>query len=337
MRDKRRLVFVLSFVVALLLVVSSGTTLAADKYGGMKKLELATASQGGGFFSLGTALTPVLERSLGIPVVATTSKGSNENIALTERGEIWLSMITGSMLYEAWGGTKFFKKKHRNGRILLAFYPSNAFLFTRADSGITKMSQLAGKRVGIGTNPATWNYFTCPMIEAHNIKCPGDVRPVYSGFRDLATQVGDGTIDAAVALETIPAVYQLAQEKKIRVLEFDDSAIKYLDEKVWNYFASDMKQSEMPKDSWDKPVFKTVMWMGPYLVARKDMPDDLAYDIVKATHQNLEELNKANKLFRWAYANNKVLTTPLVDMDWHPAAEKYWREVGLWQGKKPKP
>lgn len=336
MREKRRFVFVLSIVVALVFFASGSSTLAGDKYGGLKKLEIATASQGGGFFALGIALTPVLERDLGITVVATTSKGSNENIALTERGEIPLSMITGSILYEAWSGTYFFKKKHRNGRLLLAFYPSNAFLFTRADSGITKMNQLAGKRVGIGTNPATWNYFTCPMLEAHNIKCPGDVKAVYSGFSDLATQVGDGTVDAAVALETTPAVYQLAQEKDIRVLEFDASAIKYLDEKVWNYFASTMKQSELPKGCWAQPEFKTVMWMGPYLVAKKDLPDDLVYDVVKTTHQNLEELNKANKLYRWALANNKILTTPLADMEWHPGAEKYWKEIGLWQGKKPR-
>ena len=112
---------------------------SAKKDWGVKSLQIASAAQGGGFHALATPLAPIWEKDLGVPVVVSTSRGSNENVALIERGEVTLAMVTGASQAEAWNGEGSFKKPYRNGRLMFAFYPSNAFFFTKADSGMNSL------------------------------------------------------------------------------------------------------------------------------------------------------------------------------------------------------
>src|SRR3990172_8588228 len=119
------------------------------KAGGGKSLQIASAAQGGGFHALATPLAPIWEKDVGVPVVVSTSRGSNENVALLERGEVAMGMVTGSSQAEAWNGEGSYKKQYRNGRLMFAFYPSYAIFFTRADSPLRSVNDLKGKRVGM--------------------------------------------------------------------------------------------------------------------------------------------------------------------------------------------
>ena len=44
-------------------------------------------------------------------------------------------------------------------------------------------------------------------------------------------------------------------------------------------------------------------------------------------------MNKSVNLYRWLVADEKIATKPLRNVPWHPGAMKYWKEVGVWQGK----
>lgn len=303
----------------------------AQKAWGVRSLQIASASQGGGFHALATPLAPIWEKGVGIPVVVSTSRGSTENIALLERGEVALGMVTGASQAEAWNSEGSFKKKYRNGRLMFAFYPSYAFFYTRADSGINTVKDLKGKRVGLGPSASVWDFYMGRILAAHGLEKGKDYAAVYANFTDLATQVGDGTLNAASALETTPAPYQLAEERGVKALKMDPAAINKAVADNWYYFKGKIKASAMPKGHTGGD-FQTVGWMGPYMVAKKDLPDDLVYALTKSFHRNIKELNKSVNLYRWLVDDEKVATTPLRNVEWHPGAVKYWKEAGLWQG-----
>jgi TRAP transporter TAXI family solute receptor len=305
---------------------------AAQKSWGVKSLQVASASHGGGFHALATPLAPIWEKDLGIPVVVSTSRGSTENVALLDRGEVALGMITGASQAEAWNSEGNFKKKYRNGRLMFAFYPSYAFFYTRADSSINTVKDLKGKRVGLGSSPFVWDFYMGRILAAHGLEKRKDYKAVYANFTDLATQVGDGTLDAATSLETIPAAYQLGEERGVKALKMDPAALDKVVADYWYYFKGKIKASAMPKGHTGGD-FQTVGWMGPYMVAKKDLPADLVYALTKSFHLHIKELNRSVNLYRWLVADEKVATSQLRNVDWHPGAVKYWKEAGLWQGK----
>lgn len=302
------------------------------KAGGVKALQIASAAQGGGFHALATPLAPFWEKDAGVPVVVSTSRGSNENVALLERGEVSMAMITGASEAEAWNGEGSFKRQYRNGRLMFAFYPSYAFFFTRADAAISSIKDLKGKRVGMGPSAAVWDFYLGRILSAHGLEKNKDYTAVYADWTDMASQVGDGTLVASAALETTPAAYQLGEERGVKALTMDPAAIDKAVKDYWYYFKGKIKASSMPK-GYKGGDFQTVGWMGPYMIAKKDLPDDLVYTLTKSFHKHIKELNKSMNLYRWLADDEKIATMPLRNVEWHPGAVKYWKEAGLWQGK----
>ena len=63
------------------------------------------------------------------------------------------------------------------------------------------------------------------ILAAHGLKKGKDYKAVYANFTDLATQVGDGTLDAASSLETIPAAYRMGEERGVKALKMDPAAL----------------------------------------------------------------------------------------------------------------
>ena len=324
---------ILIFLVALLgSAFVQGAHAQAAKAEGIKTLQIASGSQGGGFHALATPLAPYWEKDIGVPVVVSTSRGSTENVALLERGEVPLGMVTGASQAEAWNGEGSFKKQYRNGRLMFAFYPSYAFFFTRADSSINSVKDLKGKRVGLGPSASVWDFYMGRILLAHGLVKGKDYTPVYANFTDMATQVGDGTLAASSALETTPAAYQLGEERGVKALTMDPAALDKAVADYWYYFKGKIKASSMPK-GYKGGDFQSVGWMGPYMIAKKDMPDSLVYALTKSFHRHIKELNKSMNLYRWLAEDEKIATMPLRNVEWHPGAVRYWKEVGLWQGK----
>jgi len=323
----RNLVFVTAFLGAALFQVAH-----AQPAGGVKSIQIASASQGGGFHALATPLAPLWEKDLGMPVVVSTSRGSTENIALLERGEVPLGMVTGASQAQAWNGEGSFKKKYRNGRLMFAFYPSYGFFFTRTDSPINSVMDLKGKRVGMGPSASVWDFYMGRILSAHGLEKGKDYTAVYANFTDMANQVGDGTLAASSALETTPAAYQLGEERGVKALTMDPAALDKAVADNWYYFKGAIKAGAMPKGHKGGD-FRSVGWMGPYMIAKKDLPDDLVYAMTKSFHRHIKELNKSVNLYRWVVDDAKIATTPLRNVAWHAGAVKYWKEAGLWQGK----
>lgn len=291
-------------------------------------MEVGGASIGGAFYIVAGGVAKLLEEKLKIPVTAAVTEGSRENIRLLDRKQVQMAVIASNNAYPAYNGIMGFDKKHFFLRTAMGLYP-NAFAFmTLPDSPVRSFADLKGKRVGVGTG-RTWDAFLKPLFRAHGIDYK-DFTPVYAGLGDLYTQLGDGIIVAAPGVVSggnpVPGAQRLAAEKGAAYFGPDPAAVtKVLKELPF------MSRIRITKGT---PTFTkdidTVDIGGPSLYLRNDMDEEIVYQITKLIHQNLGNLAKEVRYFNYANNNPEVLTNDS-GVPFHPGAERYWKEAGLWK------
>src|SRR5580658_7982033 len=95
-------------------------------------IRLGTATPGGGFPLYGDALAEVLNSAdPAIAIEPRNTKGSYENIALLEAGQLDLALVAGEPAYEAFAGIG---RPRSNLKILTAIYATAGMFVVRADS-----------------------------------------------------------------------------------------------------------------------------------------------------------------------------------------------------------
>jgi TRAP transporter TAXI family solute receptor len=251
---------------------------------------------------------------------------------LLDLGRIEAGTVASNALYPSWYGQKPYEKQYRGARIAMWVFPNPTVFFALADKKITKIRDLKGKRVGVGAGPSTWDHLTGPFLEAHGIDYQKDIKRVYGSFEDLCNQVRDGLLDASIGnisagINLMPAISALAAEKKLVFLEWDPQAIESIPAKIPYFMKAVVSAAALPGRQTD---YVTLDLGAMLLVVRHDLPEDFIYKMTKTIHENLPELAKTTKLFKYAADNPKFMTQRLGDIEFHRGSVRYWKEVRLW-------
>lgn len=325
----------LSGLIVILSIVVCGLTASATAAEQLRKFEIGGGSIGGTYYISAAAFADLLSKKLGmaIPFTASATKGSGENIGLLDADRIEAATVSANGLYTAWNGLKPYKKQYRNMRVVMRVFPNPAVFFALKDSGITRISELKGKRVGCGSGPVTWEPVTRPILEAHGIDYDKGVRKVFGGFSDLCNQVRDKLLDASIGNVSagstlMPAISALAAEKELVFLEWDPKVLDTLPEELPYYTRMIVKAAVLPGRKAD---YATLCNGSQQIVVRDDLPDELVYRITKTIHENLSDLAKANQLFQYAVDHPAFMASKLSTIEFHPGSVRYWKEVGLWK------
>ncbi len=292
--------------------------------------QFPTGPTGGGYYFVGGIIGNILENNIdGLSVSAMPSQGSGENLNLIQAGEVPISILGANSMYPAWAGMGDFEgRQMQDFRALMHLYPNPTVFVALENSGITHMNQLAGKRVAAGSAPIPWDAITGPFLEAHNIDYPEDIDLVYGGHGDNFAGVGDGRIDATIGTANMAGVQQLANQRDINFLQWDESARDQLVNNIPYFAKIDVPAATLP--GLDSGVYSTVDMGGPYLVAHKDISDEFAYEIVRVLNENINRLADQRGEFDFIRDNPEKRAKPLGDVEFHPGAQRYWEEQGLW-------
>lgn len=334
-------------VLAILLVIGLGlvTCASAQTPGPTAKqtkgslpssLSIGTASVGGAYYILGTALASLLEKKLGIPVPASPGEGSAENIRLLDRKEVDMGIVAMNTAYPAFRGMQKWKEMTFL-RALVGIYEHPSPFITLAKTGVKDFADLKGKRIGAGSGKATWEPITKAIFECEGI--PWDkVDAVYAGADDLASQLTDGLITAmnsftfAAGTMPIPAVRALIETRKdVVFVKNDVEKIKHIaDYGPWmNPTVIPVGAPGVTKENWPNG-FPCVDIGGPAIMVRADMDEALAYLLTKNICENLGQLSEMTNYFEPAYKNPENLVKAR-GVPFHPGAIKYLKEAGLWK------
>lgn len=242
-----------------------------------------------------------------------------EALRLLEEGKARLALLSLDGIERA-----FVQKQARSarflvgGRILLALH-----IIVPKASPIRSARELQGKRFGILDVGGVGERMTRVALRALGLRYDQG-RPLLMGQH--AAPLKRGEIEALVAAVPLPSplVAGLAGEMEIRVLPLDEASIKAIVQRDRT-----LRREVMPKESYrgqDTEVASVVGTHTNALVARKDLDEASAYQVIEVVLGNPVEMQRACPFAKEFVGENLVPRSRLVPS--HPGAERYFREKG---------
>lgn len=285
-------------------------------------LTIGTASPGGLYLVYGRGLAPILNEAIGIPVTAQATQGPDQNVLLLEHGEAQLGFVTMGVALQAWNGKGEWThgKQLRAMRALFPMYDTPFQFFVAADSGVTSLTGMADKRVGIGPQGGTGGTYLPAVFKALDI--PVALR--YGAWDQLGDQLRSHSLDGfcvTVGAPT-PVVTKLDTEHAIQFVAPSDKEIALLRKAMPELGITAVAPGTYPSLTTE---YKTIGLFN-FAVASKDLPDDLVYAIVKAFYASHDRMVAVHPSARESVVDNLKRNEFL---PYHPGAVRYYREIGV--------
>lgn len=309
--------------VVLLALVAGGPA-AGFAYAQEKALiTLGTATPGGGFPVYGAAYAKLLNDSEPtLSVEPRNTKGSTENVPLIDAGKLDLGQVTGEVTYEAITGIG---RAPARVRIINAMYSQPGMLIVRADSPYRTIAELAGKPIAWGARGSGLVVLARYVLDGLGLDMSRDFQGV------LLDKAADGpamVLDGRVAAlwgggSGWPGFEAVSKAPSgARFIAPDAGDIARIVAKH-----SFLKPITLPAGSYPgqtAAVASVGSW--PFVLARADLPDDVAYKIARALHRS--EAGAVPAPLKESTLANTIAAAPRQDLI-HPGVLRYMREVAL--------
>jgi TRAP transporter TAXI family solute receptor len=287
-------------------------------------LAFATGGTSGTYYPLGGAIANVWNQTVdGVNVTIQPAGASVENINRVSSGEVDIVMAMNNIADQAWKGEgESFPNELKDFRAVGVVYPEVMHIVTTQDSGIESIYDLEGKTVNPGP-PGSGTYVTAyEILNAFGIE-RGDFTENPGSFSDAVTGLKDGNIDAAFAVVSFPssAVTQIATTNPVKILEVTGDEFDKLQENV--PFAAQFPITGGEYNGQDEDA--TTVALQAVMYVRKDLDEDLVYNLTKNLYEQTEEIAKGHARGNQISIDRATdgVTTPF-----HPGAEKYLEEQG---------
>ncbi|ALA20370.1 MULTISPECIES: TAXI family TRAP transporter solute-binding subunit [unclassified Chelatococcus] len=295
---------------------------AQDKTGWPQSLTIGTASQGGTYFIYGNGLANFISEKLGVNASAEVTGGPVQNATLVQTGDHQIGLVTMGPAYEAWTGKSELAPgvEHKDLRALFPMYQTPFQVVALKSSGIKDVKDLAGKRVAVGPAGGTAATYWPRFFEVLEVK------PVisYAGANDATSQVKDGLIDAFAFAAGVPisAFAQIAAENPVNIFSFTKEQQKAILDKM-----PELAEFQIPGglyQGFPDPQDTVSLWN--FAVAHKDMPESLAYEIVKLVMENNDRMKQIHSTASETVPGHVDRNSFL---PYHPGAVRYFEEKGI--------
>lgn len=288
-------------------------------------ISLGTATPGGGFPLYGNAFAEIMNAAdPTIAIEPRNTKGSNENIPLLEAGWLDIALVAGEPSYEAFMGIG---RPATRLKILTAMYSSPGMFVVRADSPYKTIRDLVGKPVAFGAKGSGLPILSRYTLDGLGLKQDVDFQSIYlDRAGDGPAMVLDGRAAALWGAGIgWPGFTVLAESPGgARFIAPDASEIAQIKAKH-----SFLKPLTIPAKSYpgqNDQIHALGSWS--FVLARENLPDDVAYRLARTLHGAEAELCKKLPQACETTAANTVAAAPNVELI-HPGVMKYFREVGV--------
>jgi uncharacterized protein len=312
--------FSLLLVLATLLGACSST-------GQVSELQLGTGSTGGTYYPLGQEIATVMTNNVevdGFNVSAVSTGASNDNLARISREELQLGMTVHIPAQNAQQGKAEFEGNAvDNFGFMGHIYPEVMQVVTLESAGVNTIAELKGKRVAIGP-PGSGTQAAAKQILAAYGLSDGDYTAFEEGFGDAKKKLQDGQVDATFGFLGLPAssIDELqAQTGEVKFLEIEGSALETLQSNT------EYEAFEIPAGSfeWLTDSVNTITAYAILVGSTTQIDEDLGYEITKALFENSSSISHT----QGQHLTKENALKGSKGLNFHPGAEKYFKEVGL--------
>jgi uncharacterized protein len=292
------------------------------------ELSIATGGTGGVYYPIGGGMANVLSKTIpGMAATAEVTGGSVDNLKLIGTGKPYIALSMTDAALDAYKGEDKFKGGKVNVRTLMVLYPNRMHVVTVEGTGITKMSDLKGKRVSTGSPGSATEVMAFRLIEAAGLNKDKDMKRERLGVAESVNAIKDKKIDAFFWVGGLPtaAVTDLAATPGVKIKMIDHAnLVPAMNKKYGNLYVQD----SIPKETYSGMTADnkqaTVMNI---LVANANLSDQTAYNIVKTILDKRAALIAVHKeSANFKLENQTIAASPI---PWHPGAIKYFAEQGI--------
>ncbi|MBV7379054.1 TAXI family TRAP transporter solute-binding subunit [Maritimibacter dapengensis] len=304
-------------------VITAVALLAAAPAVAQTSLSVATGGTGGVYYPMGGGLAEVINGKVeGYSATAEVTGASVENMGLVATGDADLAIGLADTVYQAQTGTGRFEGQQLDMiRGIASMYANMIQIVALADSGITSLEDIKGKRVSIGAPGSGTEVNTAQVLEAAGITYD-DIEEQRLNFNETADALANGDIDVGFWSVGAPtsSILNLATTNQITVLQLTDEQIAAAQE-IQPLFASTTLSAGIYEGVDDV----NVLGVPNVLVASSEMSDDLAYTITKAMFENIADLQAVHPAANQTTVEFTLSATPI---PLHPGAIRYYEEAG---------
>jgi hypothetical protein len=251
-------------------------------------LTFATGGTGGVYYPYGGGIANLLSSQLdGTVVTVQETNASVDNMQLLASGQAQLAFGLGDVVSDAAKGENTFSEPLpicSLGNI----YNNFTHVFTTADTGITSIEDVRGKRVSVGAVGSASEVTADRILQAAGIDPQADIERAQLGVAETVAAIQDGTVDVGFWSGGLPtgAIVDLASTDELVLLPTAD----YVDEmagKYGDYYFAD----EIPANTYEGQAEPSPQVVSPnILVVRDDMDEQLQQDITRTIFENKEQL-----------------------------------------------
>jgi hypothetical protein len=251
-------------------------------------LTFATGGTGGVYYPYGGGMANLLSSELGgTTVTVQETNASVDNMQLVASGQAQLAFGLGDVVSDAVNGENTFTEALplcSLGNI----YNNFTHVFTTADTGITSIEDLRGKRVSPGAVGSASEVTADRIMQAAGIDPQADIERAQLGVAETVAAIQDGTVDAGFWSGGLPtgAIVDLASSDDLVLIptaEYTDA----LAQQYGDYYFAD----EIPANTYEGQTEASPQIVSPnILVVRNDMDEQLQEDITRTIFENKEQL-----------------------------------------------
>lgn len=249
------------------------------------------------------------------------SSGSNENLTSVDESPTTLGTVFMGSAYDAVKGTGWAAgHEHRNVRALFPMYETSFQIAALRKNGISSLSDLDGKTVGVGPANGPPEVFFRAAANVAKIKpiiVTGDAA-------EQAQQVIDGKIDALWQGARVPIIPLAIIADKADAVVFGLTAKELAD---LLSVLPQLSPATIPSGSYkgQTAAIKSVSGWN-FVVANKDLPDDVAYAITKAV---LTASDPKSQIYSGADGTLAINAPYNRIVQFHPGALRFYKEAGI--------
>lgn len=298
-------------------------------------ISIADTFTGTGGHATLVGVAQVLTKNIGIKTVCEPGNTGNKNVMILRNKDAELAQIFSDHTYDAARGLGEYKQYGKMDIRLLwmASLPTPFTFLTGANMGITSVTDLKGKKVMMlfSTN-TTFTKMADTLLESVGMTRNDVTALPFSNQSEALPELRGNRISAFIQAHPAKGLASWLQEAN---LISPVSLFTAPEDKIDAVIA---KYPYLRKYTMDGKTYGgitgnkdlTTISVPEGIFCRSDLPDDLAYTIMKTIFTNTEEINKFHAQ-AVQYTASPLAFLPVVPV--HAGAVQFYKEKGLWTDK----
>jgi hypothetical protein len=286
-------------------------------------ITVATGPTSGIYYPIGGAFATALG-DWGYTTSAQATAASAENIQLILDGDAEIAIAMQDSVMQAYEGFGAYEGQEpaTNLRALMRLWPNYVQLVTTANTGITSVEDLKGKRVGVGAANSGVELNARMIFEAYGLSYD-DCTVDYLAYGEAIDNMKNGQCDAVFVTSGLPnaTVTELATSYDMVIVPIDGDGRDNLISK-YPFYASTV----IPADTYNNTEDVESVFVYNIMLVREDLSDDMVYDMLTGIFENIDTIQASHNA-----ANKNIYLEVGVDdvqLPLHEGAKKFWADHG---------